>query len=106
MPVTGVQTCALPISKGAQITVQYTGVRWPGGTIFDSSWSKPSAATFTVGTGQLINGWDEGIVGQPVGSRVLLVIPPDRGYGAEGNAKLGIKGTDTLVFVVDILDAV
>jgi peptidylprolyl isomerase len=92
------------VAKGSQVTVQYTGVLWPGGTVFDSSWSRPTASTFTVGTGQLINGWDTGILGQAVGSRVLLVIPPDRGYGADGSPKLGIKGTDTLVFVVDVLD--
>jgi peptidylprolyl isomerase len=92
------------VAKGSQVSVQYTGVLWPGGTVFDSSWTRPTASTFTVGTGQLINGWDTGILGQAVGSRVLLVIPPDRGYGAEGSPKLGIKGTDTLVFVVDVLD--
>ncbi len=92
------------VTKGSQVTVQYTGVLWPGGTVFDSSWTRPTASTFTVGTGQLINGWDTGILGQSVGSRILLVIPPDRGYGAEGSPTLGIKGTDTLVFVVDVLD--
>jgi peptidylprolyl isomerase len=92
------------VAKGSQVTVQYTGVLWPGGTVFDSSWARPTASTFTVGNGKLINGWDAGILGQAAGSRVLLVIPPDRGYGADGSPKLGIKGTDTLVFVVDILD--
>ena len=57
-----------------------------------------------IGKGQVIPGWDEGLVGQTVGSQVLLVVPPDKGYGA-GSASAGIKGTDTLVFVVDILDA-
>lgn len=51
----------------------------------------------------MIAGWDEGLVGQTVGTQVLLVIPPDKGYGASGSE--GISGTDTLVFVVDILDA-
>jgi len=53
----------------------------------------------------VIAGWDEGIVGQTVGSQVLLVIPPAKGYGESGNPQAGIKGTDTLVFVVDILAA-
>jgi len=51
----------------------------------------------------VIAGFDEGLVGQTVGSRVLLVIPPDKGYGPEGNPQAGIGGTDTLVFVVDLL---
>ena len=53
----------------------------------------------------MIPGFDEGLIGQTVGSRVVLVIPPDKGYGAEGNSQAGISGTDTLVFVVDILAA-
>ena len=53
----------------------------------------------------MIPAWDEGLVGQTVGSQVLLVVPPDKGYGADGNPDIGVKGTDTMVFVVDILDA-
>jgi peptidylprolyl isomerase len=53
----------------------------------------------------VIAGWDQGLVGQTVGSQVLLVVPPDQGYGSKGNSQAGIKPTDTLVFVVDILDA-
>lgn len=93
------------VAKGQDITVHYTGVIWPGGKQFDSSWDGGKAATFGIGQGQVIAGWDEGLVGQPIGSQVLLVIPPDQGYGAEGRPAAGIKGTDTLVFVVDILDA-
>ena len=79
------------------------GIIWPGGKQFDSSWDKGAPASFGIGVGQVIAGWDEGLVGRPVGSQVLLVIPPDKGYGAQGQGQ--IKGTDTLVFVVDILDA-
>ena len=56
-----------------------------------------------IGTGSVIAGWDEGLVGQTVGSQVLLVVPPDKGYGPRTARR--IKGTDTIVFVVDILDA-
>lgn len=59
-----------------------------------------------IGEGQVIKGWDTGLVGQTVGSRVLLVIPPAGGYGSAGASKAGVNGTDTLVFVVDILAAV
>ncbi len=58
-----------------------------------------------IGQGQVIKGWDQSLVGQTIGSRLLLVIPPDLGYGSQGNSSAGIKGSDTLVFVVDILDA-
>ncbi|GLY31833.1 FKBP-type peptidyl-prolyl cis-trans isomerase [Kineosporia sp. NBRC 101731] len=92
------------VAKGQTITVQYTGVVWPGGKVFDSSWAKGSPASFEIGAGRVISGWDKGLVGKKVGSQVLLVIPPDEGYGAEGQSDAGIKGTDTLVFVVDILD--
>ena len=62
-------------------------------------------ATITVGHGQVVGGLDRGLLGQTVGSRVLLVVPPDDGYGAAGNTGFGVRGSDTLVFVVDILDA-
>src|SRR4051812_25875992 len=93
------------VTKGQSITVHYTGITWPGGRQFDSSWDRKAPATFYIGVGRVISGWDETIVGQTVGSQLLLVIPPDKGYGAGGNPSAGIKGTDTLVFVIDILDA-
>jgi len=93
------------VTKGQQITVHYTGIIWPGGKQFDSSWDRKQPASFGIGVAQVITGWDEGLVGQQIGSQVLLVIPPDKGYGAQGKPDGGIKGTDTLVFVVDILDA-
>lgn len=93
------------VEQGQRITVQYTGVTWPGGEVFDSTWENGRTAQFAIGVGQVIPGWDTGLVGQPVGSQVLLVIPPDQGYGPEGQPDAGIEGTDTLVFVVDILDA-
>ena len=93
------------IKAGQSLTVNYVGVIWPGGKIFDSSFASGKTAEFVIGEGQVIKGWDQGLVGQTVGSRMLLVIPPDLGYGAQGNSSGGIKGSDTLVFVVDVLDA-
>ena len=92
------------VAAGQTVSMQYTGIIWASGTVFDSSWTS-GAVDFPVGSGQVIAGFDEGIVGQTVGSRILIAIPPDKGYGAEGNTQAGITGTDTLVFVVDILDA-
>ena len=93
------------ITAGQTVTVQYLGVIWSSGKKFDSSWDRGQSLNTTIGKGAVIAGWDEGLVGQTVGSQVLLIVPPDKGYGSSGQPQAGIKGTDTLVFVVDILDA-
>lgn len=87
------------VADGASVTVHYTGVIWGTGEVFDSSWPKGAPATFT--TEGVIPGFGKALVGQKVGSQVLAVIPPAEGYGEAGQGS--IKGTDTLVFVVDIL---
>jgi peptidylprolyl isomerase len=95
-----------PVKKGQTVVVQYEGLVWRTGQIFDSSFSKSKSVFATqIGVGDVVPGWDEGLVGQTVGSRMLLVVPPDKGYGAQGQPAAGIQGTDTMVFVVDILDA-
>jgi FKBP-type peptidyl-prolyl cis-trans isomerase len=92
------------VKSGQQIKVQYVGQIWATGTQFDASWDRGQPIEFGIGTGNVIKGWDEGLVGQKIGSRVLLVIPPDKGYGASGRPPK-IQGTDTMVFVVDIVDS-
>jgi FKBP-type peptidyl-prolyl cis-trans isomerase len=96
------------VAKGQYVVTQYVGLNWRTRAIFDSSWSRGTPLGFEIDASpaQIIPGWDMGLTGVPVGSRVLLVIPPKDGYGSAGAATAGIKGTDTLVFVVDILDAV
>jgi peptidylprolyl isomerase len=96
-----------PVSPGDAVVVQYVGVIWRTGRSFDSSWKRGQPFGFTIGANpsQVIRGWDQGLEGQTVGSRVLLVIPPADGYGQAGSRQAGIKGTDTLVFAVDILGA-
>ena len=89
------------VADGDSLIVQYQGVVWGTGEVFDQSWGKGTPASF--GTGDVIEGFKEAVVGQTVGSQVLVVIPPDKGYGEAGNTQAGISGTDTLVFVVDIL---
>lgn len=93
------------VTAGQTVTVHYTGVVYEGNKQFDSSWDGGTPIDFAIGAGQVIAGWDEGLVGQTVGSQLLLVIPPDKGYGEAGQPDAGISGTDTLVFVVDILGA-
>jgi FKBP-type peptidyl-prolyl cis-trans isomerase len=91
------------LKSGDSISVQYTGVNWRTGGVFDSSYNDGGAQTFELSTSSLIPGMVTGLVGQAVGSRVLLVIPPADGYGSTGVSSAGIEGTDDLVFVVDIL---
>lgn len=90
------------VEAGQTITVHYTGVLWDGGETFDSSWDSGSPTSFSIGTGAVIAGWDKGLVGQTVGSQVLLVIP---GPDAYPDGRPGIPAGATLVFVVDILEA-
>ncbi len=94
------------VVAGQTVRVSYTGVTWRDpSNPFDYSGKQPQGyVEFPIGTGKLIKAWDEHIVGQTVGSRLLLVVPPKDGYGTAGSGDQ-IKGTDTLVFVLDILDA-
>jgi peptidylprolyl isomerase len=94
-----------PVAKGEEVVTQYVGVNWRTKKVFDSSWSRKQAFGFELDATpeQIIPGWDKGLAGVPAGSRVMLVIPPAEGYGKNGNAQAGIKGTDDLVFVVDVL---
>lgn len=90
------------VKSGDTLTVDYLGQVYNADEPFDESYSA-QPAEFPIGVGQVIAGWDERLVGRTVGSRVILEIPPAKGYGEEGNEQAGIKGTDTLFFVVDIL---
>jgi FKBP-type peptidyl-prolyl cis-trans isomerase len=95
------------LAKGQYVIAQYTGYIWRTKKVFDSSWTSGSPFGFVIGASpeQVISGWDSGLAGQTVGSRVMLVIPPKDAYGSTGASQAGITGTDTLVFVVDIIDA-
>ncbi|MCC2314548.1 FKBP-type peptidyl-prolyl cis-trans isomerase [Cellulomonas xiejunii] len=90
------------VEAGQDIEVHYLGQAWQGG-VFDNSFDRGSSISFPIGVGAVIAGWDEGLVGQQVGSRVLLSIPSHLAYGDRGVPQAGIKGGDTLVFVVDIV---
>lgn len=92
------------VTEGQNIVVNYLGQVYGGDKPFDESYSKEPFST-GIGIGAVVKGWDDGLVGRTVGSRVLLAIPPKLGYGDDGNEGAGITGTDTLYFVVDILAA-
>jgi FKBP-type peptidyl-prolyl cis-trans isomerase len=100
---TVVQGTGDTVKAGDLVIVQYLGVKWADGKAFDASWDHGTPAGFPIGVGQVIKGWDEGLVGRHVGDRVLLIVPPAYGYGAQGQSQAGISGTDTLVFAVDIV---
>ncbi|GAB3482038.1 FKBP-type peptidyl-prolyl cis-trans isomerase [Nocardiopsis coralliicola] len=93
------------VENGQQVVAQYTGVRWDDGKVFDTSFGEDGQPFyFPLGQGQVIEGWDQGLEGEKVGSRVMLVVPEDLAYGKE--AEEGGQPAGTLVFVIDILAAV
>ena len=86
---------------GSQINVDYVGVSWSTGQEFDASWNRGDTLSFTLGAGQVIQGWDQGVQGMRVGGRRTITIPPDLGYGAQGAG--GVIGpNETLIFTVDL----
>ena len=91
------------VAKGDLLVADYLGSVYATNKVFDNSYDRGQPAGFEIGTGKVIKGWDETLVGVTTGSRVLMVIPPAKGYGTEGNTDAGIKGTDSLVFVVDVI---
>ncbi len=88
------------VKKGDSLNANYLGQLWKGKE-FDSSWKRGQAATFQIGTGKVIKGWDEALVGKKVGSRVEMVVPPAKGYGKQGQPPQ-IPANASLVFVVDL----
>jgi peptidylprolyl isomerase len=95
-----------PVKAQQSIVVRYVGSIWRTGKVFNSNWpsaTQPTVPPSVFKLGQLIPAWNTGLVGIPIGSRVMLVVPPAQGYGKKGNPQAGIKGTDSLVFVLDIL---
>src|SRR4051794_22965921 len=92
-----------PAAKtGDKISVRYVGTLYDNGKEFDSSWKRGKAPfDVTLGQGQVIQGWDQGLVGMKVGGRRRLTIPPDLAYGPQGQPP-SIPANSTLVFDVDL----
>jgi len=85
---------------GDELTVHYVG-RLPSGQVFDSSIDRNTPITFTLGSGQVIRGWDEGLLGMRVGGKRVITIAPDYGYG---NRAVGaIPANSVLIFEVELL---
>jgi peptidylprolyl isomerase len=88
---------------GQNAVVHYVGVGVTSGEEFDASWNRDEPFVFALGAGQVIKGWDRGVVGMRVGGRRRLVIPAHLGYGDRGAGGVIAPG-ETLIFVVDLLE--
>lgn len=92
------------VLNGQTVVVQEAGVVWRTGKMFESSWQRGFPQSFVLGTGQVLAGWEQGVGGRQVGTRLLLVIPPTMAYGQQGQAP-DVDSGDTVVFVLDIVAA-
>jgi peptidylprolyl isomerase len=89
-------------TAGQVVEVHYVGVSWKTGTQFDASWDRGQTFKFTLGRGQVIPGWDQGVAGMKIGGRRRITIPPMLAYGKRGAGNV-IGPDETLVFVVDLI---
>jgi peptidylprolyl isomerase len=87
---------------GKTLTVNYVGALYSNGTVFDASWKRNMTFPFTLGEGQVIKGWDQGLAGMKVGGRRELTIPSALAYGAAGSPPT-IPANAPLIFIVDLL---
>jgi FKBP-type peptidyl-prolyl cis-trans isomerase len=96
-----VENCTVKSKKGDILHMHYAG-KLEDGTEFDSSYTRGEPLTFTIGAGQVIKGWDQGLLGMCAGEKRKLVIPPELGYGATG-APPKIPGNSVLIFEVELV---
>jgi peptidylprolyl isomerase len=90
------------VAENDYIQANYLGQVWDTAKVFDNSYDRKTPLVIQLAQGGIIDGWRYALVGKKAGSRVQMSVPPTWGYGTKGNTQAGIKGTDTLVFVVDI----
>jgi peptidylprolyl isomerase len=88
--------------EGSKVSVHYVGIAFSTGAEFDASWNRGRPFEFKLGRGQVIPGWDKGVLGMKVGGRRKLTIPSAMAYGARGAGGV-IEPHEPLVFVVDLL---
>ncbi|MFF5406375.1 FKBP-type peptidyl-prolyl cis-trans isomerase [Streptomyces misionensis] len=93
------------VAENDFIQANYLGQIWDTGKVFDNSYDRHAPLVMQLAQGSLIDGWRYGLTGKRTGSRVQIAVPPTWGYGKSGDPQAGIKGTDTLVFVVDLIDS-
>eukprot|EP00640_Fibrocapsa_japonica_P007906 CAMPEP_0113943404 /NCGR_PEP_ID=MMETSP1339-20121228/23333_1 /TAXON_ID=94617 /ORGANISM="Fibrocapsa japonica" /LENGTH=142 /DNA_ID=CAMNT_0000948263 /DNA_START=60 /DNA_END=488 /DNA_ORIENTATION=+ /assembly_acc=CAM_ASM_000762 len=95
--------CPQKTKKGDMVTMHYTGTLYSSCEKFDSSVDRDQPFIFTLGVGQVIDGWDKGLLGMCIGEKRKLTIPGDMAYGSRGSPPK-IPGDATLVFEVELLD--
>ncbi|MGW1805891.1 FKBP-type peptidyl-prolyl cis-trans isomerase [Streptomyces sp. NPDC002078] len=92
------------VAENDFIQANYLGQIWDTGKVFDNSYDRKSPLVMQLAQGSIIDGWRFGLAGKKAGSRVEIAVPPTWGYGKSGQPQAGIKGTDTMVFVIDLID--
>ncbi|WP_221351425.1 FKBP-type peptidyl-prolyl cis-trans isomerase [Streptomyces beigongshangae] len=90
------------VAENDYVQAHYLGQVWSSAKVFDNSYDRRTPLLIQLAQGQIIDGWRYALTGRKAGSRVQMAVPPTWGYGTSGNEQAGIKGTDTLVFVVDV----
>lgn len=93
-----------PVAENDFIKADYLGQIWDTAKVLDNSYDRDVPLVTQLSQGTSLEGWRYALTGKKVGSRVEFAVPPTWGFGKEGNAQVGVKGTDTLVFVFDIQD--
>ncbi|MEU5538252.1 FKBP-type peptidyl-prolyl cis-trans isomerase [Streptomyces sp. NPDC020362] len=93
------------VAENDFIQANYLGQIWSTAKVFDNSYDRHRPLVMQLAKGSLIDGWLYALEGKKTGSRVQIAVPPALGYGKSGNTQAGIKGTDTLVFVIDLIDS-
>lgn len=91
------------VTEGSRVAVHYLAFNGADGTELDSSWQSGSPLAFTVGSGEVLAGFDEGVLGMQVGGRRQVVIPAELAFGAAGNESLGLDAGADLIMVFDLL---
>ncbi|WP_030243998.1 MULTISPECIES: FKBP-type peptidyl-prolyl cis-trans isomerase [unclassified Streptomyces] len=92
------------VAENDFVVANYLGQVWNTAKVFDNSYDRKARLAIQLTQGRIIDGWRYALAGKKAGSRVEMAVPPTWGYGSQGNPQAGIKGTDTLVFVVDVQD--
>jgi peptidylprolyl isomerase len=93
------------IAENDFVQANYLGQVWSTAKVFDNSYDRHRPLVMQLAKGSIIDGWRYALTGRKTGSRVQIAVPPTWGYGKSGNPQAGIKGTDTLVFVIDVIDS-
>ncbi|MFJ7149971.1 FKBP-type peptidyl-prolyl cis-trans isomerase [Streptomyces sp. NPDC100445] len=93
------------VAENDFIRANYLGQIWNTAKVFDNSYDRKSPLVMQLAQGSIIDGWRYALAGKKTGSRVEIAVPPALGYGKSGQPDAGIKGTDTLVFVIDLIDS-